>query len=124
VTQSTDLNSQATWTQFLIDHVEPGSAWPGVEHQWWKNPLNPHSLRLTPVGYRWIKRHTDIAFHAVAVSSDVNYRQLLQLERIFQAPYYLTTTKSLYVHSETDAVMLQLHGGDLATYLNNLQSNL
>jgi hypothetical protein len=124
VTPFTDLDSQAAWTQFLIDHVEPGAAWPGVEHQWWKNPLNPHSLRLTPQGHRWIKRHTDIVFHAVAVSSDVKYRQLLQLERVFRSPYYLATTGYLYVHSETDAVMLQLHGGDLATYLNNLQSNL
>jgi hypothetical protein len=120
---STDRKTQQDWTRILIDHVEPGAAWPGVEHQWWKNPLNPLSLRLTPVGYRWIKKYTDIVFHAVAVSSDIKYRQLLQLERIFQSPYYLTTTKSLYVHSETDAVMLQLHGGDLATYLNNLQSN-
>jgi len=48
---------------------------------------------------------------------------LLQLERLLQEPYYIRNLTHLIVASETDAVMLQLHAGDLAQYLDNLQSN-
>lgn len=58
--------------------------------------------------------------YEVGLSCEVFSKQLIQLERVFRSPYYLTPTK-IKVFSEEDAVMLQLHAGDLATYLNNLQ---
>jgi hypothetical protein len=50
-------------------------------------------------------------------------RQLLQLERLFQAPYYIQTVTRLVVYGESDYVMLQLHAGDLPLYLNNMESH-
>ena len=48
-------------------------------------------------------------------------KQLLQLERLFTYPYYIRNLKTIYLFSEQDYIMVTLHGGDLATYLNNLE---
>ena len=50
-------------------------------------------------------------------------RQLLQLERLLTEPYYIKDLLKLWVHSEQDAIMLQLHAGNLAQFLDNLQEN-
>jgi len=47
----------------------------------------------------------------------------LQLERLLDKPYYLPNWKRLLVLDEATAIMLQLHAGDLGTYLDNLQAN-
>jgi hypothetical protein len=47
---------------------------------------------------------------------------LLQLERLLQEPYFVKDLTHLIVSSETDAVMLQLHAGNLSQYLDNLQN--
>jgi hypothetical protein len=48
---------------------------------------------------------------------------MLQLERFIKSPYFIKKLKMLYVFGEEDAVMLQLHGGNLVAYLDNLQQN-
>ena len=48
---------------------------------------------------------------------------MLQLERLLDQPYYIPTYKRILVLDETTAVMLQLHAGNLAQYLDNLQEN-
>jgi len=103
--------------------VSPGADWPGVGHQWWYNSINSNSLRLTKVGYAWIERHTDLKLHEVKLQEKILPKQLLQLERLLGQPYFIKTLSNLMVMSEQDAVMLQLHGGDLPTYLNNLEAN-
>ena len=123
MTPFTDRKTQATWTQFLIDRVAPGAAWPGVEHQWWYNSINSNSLRLTATGFKWLSKHTDLKHYEVNLQDTILPRQLLQLERLLQQPYFIKNKKSLLVLSDQDAVMLQLHAGDLVTYLNNLESN-
>ena len=119
----TDHSRQSEWTRQFIDSVEPGADWPGVEYQWWYNPVSRHSLRLTTVGYRWVKKYTELKFYAVEIQKKIVGRQYLQLERLLTSPYYITKLTQIEVHSETDAVMLQLHAGDLATYLDNLENN-
>jgi len=123
VTLSTNRKTQSQWTQDLIDMVSPGADWPGVGHQWWYNSINSNSLRLTKVGYAWIERHTDLKLHEVKLQEKILPKQLLQLERLLGQPYFIKTLSNLMVMSEQDAVMLQLHGGDLPTYLNNLEAN-
>lgn len=95
----------------------------GVEHQWWQNPLNHSSLRLTSVGYKWFTNTAKWRAHQVELAEKIMPKQMLQLERLLTSPYYIKQLKVLYVFSETDAVMLQLHGGDLNTYLDNLEQN-
>lgn len=89
---------------------------------WWRNPTNKKSLRLTHQGL--------VAFHKFGVKSyeieilaPISSKHLLQLERLFKEPYYIRGAGKLVVLGEEDAVMLQLHAGNLAQYLDNLQSN-
>ena len=48
---------------------------------------------------------------------------LLQLERYIAYPYYIHTLTRISVFDEETAIMLQLHGSDLETYLNNLEKH-
>ena len=89
---------------------------------WWRNPTNHNSLRLTVQGFRYFVKKLSIKSYSVELSTILTFKHLLQLERLFQAPYYIQN-KTLVVFSEQDAVMLQLHAGNLAQYLDNLQSN-
>ena len=95
----------------------------GVERVWWQNPLNQFSLRLTHTGYKWLQKNSKWKFHEIELVEKIMPRQMLQLERLLTSPYFIRKLDLLYVHSEQDAVMLQLHGGDLNTYLDNLQQN-
>ena len=85
---------------------------------WWRNPINRQSLRLTYPGLQWIEKNSSIPSYTISLQDPVMGRQLIQLERMFTSPYYLKPT-SIVVVSEQDAVMLQLHAGDLKSYLNN-----
>jgi CRISPR/Cas system-associated endonuclease/helicase Cas3 len=107
----------------MVDQVAPGLTWHGVEHQWWYNSINEDSHRLTSLGFKWIKKNTKLKLHEIDLQEKILPKQMLQLERLLHEPYYIHTLKKIYVFSEQDAVMLQLHGGDLVTYLNNLQQN-
>ena len=122
MTQSTDRKLQSEWTQELVNQVRPGGEFVGVEHTWWYNPINDRSLRLTWTCVSWIKKYTKFTLHRVDLQQKIFPKQMLQLERLFTQPYYFSE-KYILVMSEQDAVMLQLHGGDLNSYLNNLQQN-
>lgn len=91
-------------------------------NDFWFNPLNQFSLRLTFEGYKQAAK-CGIKFHKITLTGMILPKQMLQLERLFKSPYYIQQLKVLYVTDEQDAVMLQLHGGDLNTYLDNLQDN-
>lgn len=122
MTQSTNRKTQKDWTQEFVNQVRPGGEFVGVEHAWWYNPLNNKSLRLTWTCIQWLRKYTQYKMHRVELQKPVLPKQMLQLERLFTEPYYFSE-KYILVMSETDAVMLQLHGGDLNTYLDNLQDN-
>jgi len=47
---------------------------------------------------------------------------MLQLERLFDCPYYITT-KSIHLLDEATFIMLQLNSGNLAQYLDSLEAN-
>jgi len=89
---------------------------------WWRNPTNHNSLRLTWPGFKFFSKQINLPSYDIELVNDLRFKHLLQLERLFQAPYYIGS-KSLHVFSEQDAVMLQLHAGNLAQYLDNLESN-
>lgn len=94
----------------------------GQQSAWWFNPTNLHSLRLTRLGHKWFRDVANIACYPVSIGDQrILPRQLLQLERLWTAPYYIQTSSKIWVYNETDYVMLQLHGHNLHQYLNNLQ---
>ena len=51
-----------------------------------------------------------------------NYN-LLQLDRYFQSMYYILNNKKFFLFEESEASMLSLMGGDLKSYLDNLEIN-
>ena len=122
MTQS--IRDQAGWQHDVIATAgfDP-AGFVGVEFTWWKNPLNTHSLRLTAVGHKWFATTARQRFYQIDLIEKILPRHLLQLERLVHSPYYIKSSQTLYVLSEQDAIMLQLHGGDLATYLDNLAAN-
>lgn len=96
----------------------------GAQYTWWYNPTNPQSLRLSKLGHKWFNHVAKITCYYVSLEDHMIYpRQLLQLERLFTAPYYIQTLKKLWVYGESDYIMLQLHAGDLPLYLNNLEQH-
>ena len=87
----------------------------------WFNPLTPHhSLRVTTEGKKWIKSACGLPIYHFIIE-DMNNQHLLWLDRLIASPYYIRSRKQLELFGEEDAIMLTLHGGDLATYLQNLQ---
>jgi hypothetical protein len=111
------------WQQHIIAiSGYPPNGLPGVEWVWWRNPTNAKSLRLNRPGYEFIQKNTKLEFYDVAVIHEFFPKHLLQLERLISAPYYLKRGK-ICLLDQKDAVMLQLHGGNLAQYLENLEIN-
>lgn len=94
----------------------------GVEHQWWQNSINPNSLRLTSLGHKWFTQNAKFKSYQIDLTDKILPRQMLQLERLIKSPYYIKQLKTIYVYGEQDAVMLQLHGGNLVAYLDNLEN--
>ena len=86
---------------------------------WWRNPTNHNSLRLTHIGLKFFTHQLKLASHEIKLSEPTKSRHLIQLERLFKAPYYIKAD-ALVVLSEEDAIMLQLHAGNLGQYLDNL----
>ena len=117
-------NSQAFWqTEFISSSGLDESRFAGVEYQWWFNPTNPNSLRLTRTGSAWIKKYTKLRFYNIDLAQKIFPKQLLQLERLVKSPYYIQNLQKLEVIDETTVIMLQLHAGNLAQYLDNLEDN-
>lgn len=124
MTQSTDHNRQWEFQQrFIVAAGYPDpKRFVGVEYTWWQNPTNKNSLRLTKTGYTWTQKYCGIKYTEIKISHDVRPKHLLQLERLLAEPYYIRG-KTIVLSGERDIIMLQLHAGNLAQYLDNLESN-
>jgi len=96
------------------------SAW---QQRIWFNPTDNQSLRLNMVGYKFLLEKVKIAGYDYKLSSPLSSKNLLQLERYFQGPYFLLQNKKIIVFDEAEASMLSLMDGDLRTYLENLEIN-
>lgn len=90
----------------------------------WHNFTDPTSLRLSMTGYIFVVKELKLTLHQFSLSVPLTNKNILQLERHFPGPYYyLSRTNKFIVLDDQDAVWLQLQGGDLAAYLQNLESN-
>lgn len=98
----------------------------GHHHQYrmniWTNPTDDNSLRLTLTGLQFVKSNLDLKSYAFNLEDELSNQNILQLERLFQGPYYLLKRQKIIVFEESEAVMLTLHGNDLVSYLNNIGS--
>ena len=90
---------------------------------WWRNPTNKNSLRLTNFGLKFFSKAIKQPTFTIKLDADsIKSKHLLQLERLFTAPYFIKNT-AIIVFSEQDAIMLNLHAGNLNAYLETLQLN-
>ena len=89
----------------------------------WFNPLDDNSLRLSLVGYQLLMDNVKLKGYEFNISSPLTNYNLIQLERYFQTPYFLLKNRKFIVFDESEASMLSLMGGDLKTYLDNLEIN-
>lgn len=86
---------------------------------WWYNPTNPKSLRLTKSVFNAIIQHKSINLYKFELPDAILPKTLVQLERVFTEPYYIFNIRTIYVHSDKDAMMLSLHANNLQQYLDN-----
>ena len=93
-----------------------------MRHRWWKNPTDPDSLRLSLAGLQLVKAVLKLQSYEFALSDELTNHNLLQLERQFKGMYYLLKRQKIIVFEEEEALMLTLHGNDLKSYLDNLES--
>ena len=92
------------------------------QRAWWMNPTDPNSLRLTLQGLQFVKAILKIQSYEFALPDELTNHNLLQLERTFRGMYYLLKRHKIILFEEEEALMVTLHGNDLKTYLDNLES--
>ena len=100
--------------------VQQLSTW---QRRIWFNPVDNESLRLNLIGYQFLMDNVKLKGYDYTLKSPLSSKNLIQLERYFQGPYYLFQNKKIIVFDETEASMLSLMDGDLRTYLENLEIN-
>jgi len=93
-----------------------------MQRRWWKNPTDPDSLRLSLAGLQLVKAVLKLTSYDFALAEELNNHQLLLLERQFKGMYYLLKRQKIIVFEEEEAMMLTLHGNDLVSYLDNIES--
>lgn len=87
------------------------------------NPTNHQSMRLTRVGYTYLKQYLKLTYYEFKLVNQIKPKVLLQLERLVHYPYFVHNLTKIMVFDEQTAIMLQLHGSDLETYLDNLEQH-
>lgn len=85
--------------------------------------MNPDSLRLTTEAYSVLTKYENKTPYTFKLNSSMTNQTLLQLDRLMSAPYYIRSRNFLELFGEADAIMLNLHGNNLAQYLNNLANH-
>jgi hypothetical protein len=86
----------------------------------WVNPLNKKSMRLSVQAYRALKK---LSFQQFTHKFDdrITPGIMLELDRLFKYPFYISTYRSIEVFAEEDTLMLTLNGNNLDNYLKALR---
>jgi hypothetical protein len=87
------------------------------------NPSNHLSMRLTKPGYKFLSEKLKLSNYKFTLPKSITPKVLLLLERHIHYPYYIAHIKNVVIFDEVTAIMLQLHGNDLETYLTNLEAH-
>lgn len=89
----------------------------------WVNPFNSQSLRLSKVGFAYVRGNTNLKYYKISIKEKIMPKTFLKLEKALTSPYYIENLTELFVLCEQDMIMLQLHNADLETYLDNILTN-
>ena len=77
---------------------------------------------LTPAGFKYFTKDLKLPCFEIELPDIIKSKNLIQLERQFKEPYFVKSSKCITVFGEQDAIMLQLHAGDLNRYLDDLSN--
>jgi hypothetical protein len=86
----------------------------------WVNPLNKSSMRLSLLAYRSLKKLKFQQF-THKFSERITPKHMLELDRLFKYPFYISTYNSIEVFAEEDSMMLTLNNNNLDNYLRALR---
>jgi hypothetical protein len=115
--------TQRQLTKIFVQQADiPTAITSEMQMRWWKNPTDPNSLRLSLQGLQLVKAVLKMESYEFNLSEELSNHNLLQLERLFQGPYYLLKRQKIIVFEEAEAMMLTLHGNNLKGYLDSLES--
>ena len=120
---------QPTFTRWLIDNsnlyansIFYGSVKDNIDHfrkVWFFNPLNAASMRLTKTGFQFCTKTAEIQHYRHDFGGVLLPKMLLQMEKYFPCPYYITYDCELRLFDEATSITLSLYGNDLQKYLDN-----
>jgi hypothetical protein len=115
--------TQRQLTKIFVDQAGiPIGQTTDMQLRWWKNPTDPNSLRLSLQGLQLVKAVLKLQSYDFELAEELTNHNLLQLERVFNSMYYLLKRQKIIVFNEESALMLTLHGNNLKSYLDNLES--
>lgn len=92
-----------------------------LRKNWWYNPLNTSSMRLSKEGVNYTTNHARIHHYTHDLQHIILPKTLLQLEKILQYPYYIAQIKKIIIFDEATSLTLTLYDNNLQTYLDNVQ---
>lgn len=116
--------TQRQLTKIFVDQAGiPIGQTTDMQRRWWKNPTDPVSLRLSLAGLQFVKAVLKLTAYDFVLPAELTNQNLLQLERQFKGMYYLLKREKIIVFEEEEALMIVLHGNDLVSYLNNIETN-
>ncbi len=117
--------TQLEWTRRLLNvspHVnDDRTAAAHYRINWWYNPTNKNSMRLTREGFQFASFTVKIQHYSHTLGEEILPKTLLQLEKSLQYPYYIKTLKELIVFDEATSFTLILYNNNLQQYLDNIQ---
>lgn len=117
--------TQRQLTKIFVEQADiPHALTTDMQKRWWKNPTDDASLRLSLAGLQFVKAVLKLTSYDFALPKELTNQNLLQLERQFNSMYYLLKREKIIVFEEDHALMLTLHGNDLVSYLNNIESTI
>lgn len=125
MTKSSPLKryTQLQLTKIFIEQANlPIGITTDMRNRWWKNPTDVNSLRLSLQGLQLVKAVLKLQSYEFVLSEELTNHNLLQLERYLKGPYYLLKRQKIIVFEEEEAMMLTLHGNNLVSYLDNIES--
>ena len=100
---------QKDWQDQLFPNANPIAIW--------RNISNPDSLRLTDQA----RKKLTLPSYQFKIDTMTNL-QILQLDHLMTAPYYIKNRRTIELFGEQDAMMLSLHANNLKQYLDNLDN--
>jgi hypothetical protein len=116
--------TQRQLTKIFIEQANiPIGLTSDMQRRWWKNPTDDTSLRLSLAGLQLVKAVLKLQSYEFELNNELTNQNLLQLERHFKGMYYLLKRQKIIVFDEEEATMLTLHGNDLVSYLDNIETH-